>query len=243
MLIAVCMVITVDILLLFASGQMAGICPGWMRILLGALTDSVLTTISLLLVPGFCNHMLWRICVLIITAFVTYGFRKPLFRVAILFTLLQLSLGNLTGSGKEMLSAILGAAGIALACTLTKSRSRLVDVYLNYRGKTLQFAALRDTGNELRDPLTGERVLVVSESVARELTGLPVAALADPVNSITMLPGLRLIPYQTVGNGGFLLALRITDAKVGNRKGSVIVAFSPGKLGRNYQGLTGGTAG
>ena len=203
----------------------------------------MLTGLGLLISPDFCSHIIWRICVLTTTALATFGFRKPFLRVALLYLLLSLSLGNLSGNGKEILSAILGAVGIALACMLAKSHRRLVDVSLHYRGKTLKFTALRDTGNELRDPVSGESVLVVSESVARELTGLPTAALADPVNSITRLPGLRLIPYQTVGNTGFLLALRIAEAKIGTQQGSVVVAFSPQNLGRNYQGLTGGTLG
>ena len=104
----------------------------------------------------------------------------------------------------------------------------------------MHFTALLDTGNELRDPVTGEGILVVSQSIARQLTGIPPAALTNPVESITMLPGLRLIPYKTVGNSGFLLAMRIADARIGSREGSVVVAFSPQNLGRNYQGLTGG---
>lgn len=243
MLIAVCMVMMVDILLLSACCQMIGIHPVWFRILTGALIDGVLMGLSLVWSLSFSNHILWRVCMLTVTALVTFGFRNSAFRVTLLFLMLHLSLGNLTGTGNAMLSTVLGATGIALACTLVKKRSCFVEVSLGYQGRTLHFTALRDTGNELRDPMTGEGVLVVSESIARQLTGLSGEALADPVQSITLLPGLRLIPYQTVGNTGFLLAMRITDAKIGNRQGSVIVAFSPQNLGRNYQGLTGGMLG
>lgn len=243
MLIAVCMVIVVDILLLSVSGQMLGLRPGWIRILLGALAGSVIAVSGLIPALGFCSHILWRICGLVISVLLTFGFHGPIIQAILLFLLLHLSLGNLTGSGNEMTSSLLGAAGIALVCTLVKKRGQLVDVSLTYRGKTLHFTALRDTGNELRDPVTGEGVLVVSETIARTLTGLPGEALADPVQSIALLPGLRLIPYKTVGNAGFLLAMRIADARIGDRKGSVIVAFSPHNLGRNYQGLTGGMLG
>ncbi len=185
----------------------------------------------------FQNHILWRICMLSVTAIVTFGFR---FYGWLLFLLLQLSLGNLTGTANSMLSTILGAMGIVLACALVKNRSRLVEVSLNYRGKNLRFTALYDTGNELRDPVTGEEVLVVSNTIASELTGLSKEALAHPVESIPLISGLRLIPYQTVDNTGFLLAMRIPEAKIGKRQGSVVVAFSPRNLGRNYQALTGG---
>ena len=193
--------------------------------------------LSLVLHLPFQNHILWRICMLSVTAMVTFGFR---FYGWLLFLLLHLSLGNLTGTANSILSTILGAVGIVLACTLVKNRKRLVEVSLNYQGKTLRFTALYDTGNELRDPVTGEGVLVLSDTIAGELTDLPKEAFAHPVESIALLPGLRLIPYQTVGNAGFLLAMRIPEAKIGNRQGSVVVAFSPRHFGRNYQALTGG---
>ena len=188
----------------------------------------------------FHSHILWRICMLMVTALITCGFHRPALWASLLFLLLHLSLGNLTGTGNAMLSTILGAIGIALACALVKNRSSLVEVSLSYQGKTLQFTALHDTGNELRDPVSGEGVLVVNQTIARKLTGLSEDALSHPVENITLLPGLRLIPYRTVGNTGFLLAIQIPEAKIGNRKGSVIVAFSPQNLGRNYEALTGG---
>ena len=237
------MVVIVDILLLLASGQMVGDHPGSLRILIGALTSGLLTGLCMVLDLPFHSHILWRVCMLTVTALMTFGFHRSSFLASLLFLLLHLSLGNVSGTDNFMLSTILGAIGIALACTLVKKRSQLVAVSLTYHGRTLKFTALRDTGNELRDPVTGKGVLVVSEAIARELTGLPHEALAYPVDNIALLPGLRLIPYQTVGNTGFLLAMRIADARIGNQQGSVIVAFSPQNLGRNYQALTGGILG
>ena len=240
MWIAVCMVMVVDILLLSATCQMVGIQPGRYRILTGALTDGLIMGICMIFWAPFSGHILWRVFMLTATALVVFGFRRSAFCASLLFLLLHLSLGNLTGTGNTMLSTILGASGIALACVLVKNRSRLVNVSLSHQGETLKFTALYDTGNELRDPVTGEGVLVVSQSIAQKLTGLSEEALAHPVESIVLLPGLRLVPYQTVGNTGLLLAMRIPEARIGHRQGSVIVAFSPQNLGRNYQGLTGG---
>ena len=101
--------------------------------------------------------------------------------------------------------------------------------------------ALRDTGNCLIDPITGGSVLVIGAQAAEKLTGLTAGQLKDPLRTMGQLPGLRLIPYKTIGNTGFLLALKIPEAKIGNRQGSTIVAFSPLILGTNYQALTGGT--
>ena len=76
--------------------------------------------------------------------------------------------------------------------------------------------------------------------VAQMLTGLTLTALQDPVGSIGTIPGLRLIPYQTVGNTGMMLAINISNAKIGNRRGNTLVAFSPQIFNGHYQALTGG---
>jgi len=118
-------------------------------------------------------------------------------------------------------------------------------VELSYGDKRVQLTALRDTGNTLRDPVTGRQVLVVDASTAGKLTGLSVQQLKKPVESVTALPGLRLIPYRAVGQaGGLLLALKIPQAKIGSWQGSALVAFAPEGLGSDgtYQALTGGAA-
>ena len=105
--------------------------------------------------------------------------------------------------------------------------------------------ALRDTGNTLRDPITGGEVLVIGADAAGELTGLTQAQLRNPIDSLGTIPGLRLIPYHSIGNeGGFLLALKLQNVKIGSWKGSSLVAFAPEGLNLEgtYQALTGGVA-
>ena len=116
---------------------------------------------------------------------------------------------------------------------------------LRYGGKTASFTALRDTGNTLRDPITGEPVLVVSGEIGQTLTGLTQKQLSSPLETISSrpLPGLRLIPYHAVGNkGGLMLAMRFPGAMVGKKEQTVLAAFAAEGLGQNgmYQALTGG---
>ena len=105
--------------------------------------------------------------------------------------------------------------------------------------------ALCDTGNQLRDPVTGEHVLVVGAQVAGELLGLTARQLANPADTLmtAKIQGLRLIPYTTVGRSrGLLLAVRMKDIRVDGRRTDALVAFAPEGLGENggYQALTGG---
>ena len=115
-------------------------------------------------------------------------------------------------------------------------------VELSYGDKHIRITALQDTGNTLRDPITGRQVLVVGADVAQQLTGLSPGQLRTPIESIGVLPGLRLIPYRSVGSKSFLLAIHLPKVKIGAWQGSTLVAFAPDCLSPEgaYQALTGG---
>ena len=124
------------------------------------------------------------------------------------------------------------------------------EIRVRLRGREAAFSALRDTGNCLRDPISGEPVLVGEGSLLRELLPdlFPRAPdLRDPgavLESLRPLaPGLRprLIPYHTVGGGGMLLALRPEDVEIDGRSERMLLAFSPEPLGDGgCRGLLGG---
>lgn len=143
--------------------------------------------------------------------------------------------------------AISGAVGIFFLCVkLVKQNqngSDLLPVELHYNSEKVCIWALRDTGNSLKDPISGNPVLVVGPKVASKLFGLTQKQLENPVESLTDLPGFRLIPYHTIGQeSGLLLGMRLQNIKIGNWQGSSIVAFAPCGLGerQTYQALTGG---
>ena len=137
---------------------------------------------------------------------------------------------------------------LALACMGgNKLGQRLLEVELVRNGRKVHLLALADTGNGLRDPITGEQVLIIGPEAAQALTGLTKKQLADPVGTLAErpIPCLRLIPYRVVGHGGMLLALNVEQARIGQYRGSVLVAFAPEELeasGR-YQALAGGMSG
>ncbi len=111
--------------------------------------------------------------------------------------------------------------------------------------------ALVDTGNLLRDPLTGDPVLIAEgRAVARlfprdcvpteqELCH-PAAAL-ERLSQRWTSTRLRLVPYRAVGTErGLLLAVRVDEMEVdGVSRGSRLVAVTPGRLGAAYHGLIG----
>ena len=228
--------LVVNLLLLTASGKMVQGAMACLRVFLAACLGALLTGITVL--PGL-GHWLWRLGILLVTGIAAFGFRTRGWGSILLFVLLHLSLGGVAEESVTP-SMLLGSAGIGLACLILGKRQRLIPVELTYGGKTLQLTALRDTGNTLHDPVTGKSVLVVGADAAWQLTGLTDGQLRDPLTTIETVPGLRLIPYQSVGNSGFLLAVCIPKAKIGGRQGSAIVALSPQVFGSHYQALTGG---
>ena len=225
----------IDGLLLVAAGSLCGCRARLGRMMLAATVGGLYT--YLCLQPGlyFLGNLLLRIACLAIMAMVAYGISLRALRASAVFVFLNIALGG-------------SVLAICLLCCMkfnsVNERQTFVPVELTYGSKHLCITALRDTGNTLRDPLTGQRVLVIGGDVAGELTGLTKDQLKSPLDSMGAISGLRLIPYHTVdSNTGFLLAMKFHNAKIGSWRGSAVVAFAPEVLNREgtYQALTGGT--
>ena len=153
------------------------------------------------------------------------------------------------GSVGSVLLAACAIAGLYVwGFTGGGSGQELIPVELNYLDRHWKLTALRDTGNTLRDPITGEQVLVAGADMGLKLLGLSSGQLSTPVETLAagLAPGMRLIPYRTIGQGNALmLALRLNDVKVGSWRGSALVAFAPEcfENSGSYQILVGGAMG
>ena len=118
--------------------------------------------------------------------------------------------------------------------------------------RTVPLTALLDTGNTLKDPLTGESVLGVDRSIAAQLlpdAGLSTASLADPAGLFASLSEqypfcrFRLIPYRAVGTvSGLLLAVRCEVSGKSGKPELKLVAFSPTPVSQTgeFDALIGG---
>lgn len=239
----------VDFLLILGTNRLCGYPLGVRRASLSALLGGIYAGACVLPGFSFLGNFLWRTVSLGLMSCIAFGFTKSALRRGVVFTLLSMAMGGvaLFMNSRGFWSVAISAIGVCLLC-LVGFRSKLgaqsfVPVELTYGGKKICLTALQDTGNTLRDPVTGSDVLVVGADVAQKLTGLTRSQLRSPVEFLDAIPGLRLIPYRTVGQGGgFLLALKFNDVKIGNRKGNTLVAFAPEGLHPEgaYQALTGG---
>lgn len=198
----------------------------------------------------FLNHGLWQTVFLGLLIWLAFGWSWAGLRRGLVFVLLSMTLGGLaTGTGVTDYLGILVCASILwLLCRVGFSGNRqatdLVDVELNWQGRRLSLTALRDTGNTLRDPISGEQVLICGADVGEELTGIPQSLFADPTQLALSgkLPGMRLLSYRTVGlQGSVLPAVRLRGCRVDGVVADPLVAFAPEVIGcGEYRMLTGG---
>ena len=200
---------------------------------------------------AFLGNLHWRLVSLGGMAGIAFGWNRSTLKRCGVFVLLSMALGGvaLAMGRSNFMGLVFSAGGMWLLCRVAfgerVGQREYVPVQLSYGGNTASLIALRDSGNTLRDPITGEPVLVIDGSIAQKLTGLTWEQLRKPMDTLSYapLPGLRLVPYQAVGQeNGMLLAMRFENVKIGSRCQRAIVAFAPEGLGREqmYQGLTGG---
>ena len=238
----------VDVLLLLAANRLSGYPAKLWRLLCAGLLGGGYRVWCVL--PGFrfLGSFWWHIVFLGVTGVVAYGLFLNAIRRTAIFAFLSLALsGVMTGIGRGGVIEWISAIFMILLLSFFGFRSRVgvssfLPVELFYGDRHLQITALQDTGNTLRDPITGRQVLVVGADVAEKLLGLTPAQLQTPIESIGVLPGLRLIPYRTVGGSSFLLAIHLPKVKIGQWRGGTLVAFAPNCLSPEgaYQALTGG---
>ena len=241
--------VLIDGLLLVAAGRLYGFQARLGRMVLAVGMGGLYT--YLCLQPGlyFLGNLLLRIICLAIMAIVAYGISPRVLRVSAVFAFLNVAFGGslLAISGGGTVRTLCTAGMVCVLCCVKfytdNNQVDYVPVELTYGGKHMCITALHDTGNTLRDPITGQWVLVIGGDVACELTGLTKDQLKSPLDSLDAICGLRLIPYHTVdSNNGFLLGMKLHNARIGSWRGSAVVAFAPEVLNREgtYQALTGG---
>ena len=241
----------VDFLLLLGTNRLAGYPASYGSAAMAAVLGAAYSGACLLPGMSFLGGTFWRFVFLCLMAFVAFGCNRSAMQRGAVFVLLSMALGGIAvGFGKGSFWILIASAlGLWLLCRVSfrgsLGQQEYVPVDLSWGGRKISLIALRDTGNTLRDPLTGEQVLVAGADVGTELLGLSDHQLRHPVETLAsgVLPGMRLIPYRAVGQpGGMLLAVRFENARIGSTYGNPLVAFAPEVIakGQVYRMLTGG---
>ena len=264
----------VDYLLLVVSGNLTAVTIRRKRILFSGMLGGIYGAMCLLPGWGFLCGLFWRLVVAAVLCLVAFGPGRLLLRQVVVLFLLTAAFSGVVILLTELFSAqpsfvggnvyypvgtgtlILTAGGAYGVITWALGRLQhhggdIVPVSIYVEGKTVAFTALRDTGNTLRDPVTGAGVLVADKQILKKLLPkLDDLDISHPQQCLEKIhaayPQLspRLIPYKTVGVAhGMLVAVRPQEVKISGRKENLLVAFSavPISDGGGYQALVGGT--
>ncbi len=123
----------------------------------------------------------------------------------------------------------------------TTARS-FAKIKLRHLGKTVELKALIDTGNMLRDPLSGKKVLIAEAQKLTPLFEFDLKGIS-PVEPDGLPKGFRLIPFSSIGKESGLLAAFVPDViEVENsEQKDIITAVFDGTLSHSgdYDALIG----
>ena len=196
-------------------------------------------------VPGM-TFFAQPLCAMVIQAFslgIAFGIRKSQGPKYILFLLLYFGVTQLSKGALWPSFAAGAAICLVLAFGPNGQDPGISRVTVSWGERTLSVNALYDTGNTLRDPISGRKVMILGADAANQLLGLDVKALSDPMQTLLARPQdrLRLIPYHSVGGRGLLLAIRPDRVEVDGNRVDTMVAFSPERIGdHRFEALLGG---
>ena len=242
----------VDFLLILGTNRLCGFPPGWGRTALAAALGAIYAGVCVLPGFSFLSGTLWRIVFLALMGAIAFGFSMGSVRRGILFIFMSMALGGIAlglGSG-GFWAVVMAAIGVALLCLIgfqgRVSDNRFVPIFVKHGGKSVTMTALVDTGNTLRDPISGAPVVVADAQAGETLLSLTKEQLQHPVETMAQVTGLRLIPYHAVGQpAGMLIGIKAERVEINGKRTDCMVAFAPQSIGagRDYQALTGGLMG
>ena len=263
-----------DYLLLLAAAQLSGRTLHRLRLLVCAAGGGAYAVLTFLPGCGFLRTPLCQLAVGSIIALCAYGGRG---RPALLFLLLSgglagfvLALGLWAGSPTGLLGRVYrgevswpllrGAAlGFYVLLRLLLGQGarhgggELLKITISVCGRKQTVTALHDTGNTLRDPVSGRPALVLERNAAEELWPPEVAAvLASPLPPEEKMARLHrqgaavtfsLLPFRSVGTpAGLLLAARSDYIEINGRRyprTPVALSEHPVSDGGGYHALWG----
>lgn len=267
--------VVVNYLLLRGSAALGGCAVKALRLAAAAGVGGLYAVLTVLPVPSFVRSSAAQGLCAGLMLLLAFGFRKNTLKQGLFFFALSFAFGGavlllihavepdciiLGGHAYYALSmpALMLVAGVCygIAAFVLKNCGAhtggdILPVTLLLEGRSLALRALRDTGNTLTDPVSGQQVLVVEAERLLELFprgDVGDALFRDPAAAMETLSYLyptcrfRLVSYRAVGvETGLLLAVRCRG-KIGKSVQPMLAAFSPSKLScdETFNALWGG---
>lgn len=244
----------IDYLLCLSAARVCGVYLRRWRYLLASVLGAAYSVAVFLPGCAFLQSPAIKLAAGILMGLVAYGCEKLLLRCILVFLCVSAAFGGTVwaismAAGVTMLPvsfrvlvfsfALCYAALRIVFDRRAKNAGRAkLDVEMSLAGGHARFFALRDTGNELFDPITGAGVMTVSCDIMS--TALPAVKdlfTQDAVYIIQNLPQelagrFRLIPYNSLGGSGLMPVFRPDELMIdGIAVTDVLVAVSPKPIG------------
>ena len=242
-----------DYLLLLAAGRICALPLDRRRLGLGALWGGAYSLLALRW-PAFFGMATIRLLAGAVSVCLAYGTGRRALRALIVFYAASAALAG----GVYALSALRERGGplpvrlrtLLLAFALgwfaldrvfrhrgRRAERRVVELSVSLNGRTVRLRALEDSGNELIDPVSGKRVVIVEVAALSALFDDPAPLLlSDLAAALEALRAqgavCRLLPCRSVTDGaGLLLCFAPARAEIdGNARADLLVAVSPHTL-------------
>lgn len=229
-----------DFMLLLAADRFCAAAVSWKRLLAAALVGALYSVMYVLL-GDMLAGVLMKIAFGAIMLLIAFGGRRDLLRCAAVFIVCAAAFAGIVlavslccgGFGTKQMIFSFAAAYALMGGILRFSAPRggTVKVTLRHKGRRLAFTALRDTGNSLRDPISGAAVIIAGEETLLPLLednvraaliqsrGQQAEKRLERLWAVELGHGFRLLPYSALGvENGLLLAFRVDFASVDGRE-------------------------
>lgn len=207
------------------------------------------SAITVMTVFGFktVRDYFWRMFVFFS---VSYSFAGSMLAVSTLFSVSDIVVANSAFYCNISPLMLLGATTVfyllirlyIFISRRNRPTKAFVSLKFTYSGASANVKGFIDTGNSLRDSISGAPVIVISKALAESLLGKQTVTSAISFDFDTVkLSGFRLIPFSAVGKSGVLTAFKPEEVFIDGQKYSdnVYIAISPTPLCFDAQALVG----
>jgi len=229
-----------DFMLLLATDRFCAAAVSWKRLLAAAVTGALYSLLYVLLGEVFAA-VLMKIAFGALMLLIAFGGRQDLLRCGAVFVVCSAAFAGIVlavslccgGFGTKQMIFSFAAAYALMGGVLRFSAPRggTVRVTLWHKGRSVTLTALRDTGNSLRDPVSGAAAVITAEDkllplldanvrvVLEKSRGQAAEKRLEQLWEAGLGHGFRLLPYSALGvENGLLLAFRVDRATVGGRE-------------------------
>ncbi len=254
--------ILTDYLLCLAAARLCSLRLKRGRLLLASLLGAAFAAASLFPALGFLASPWAKLLAGAAMGLAAFGAEaRPLRCILVMFAVsatfggLVYALSLLSGevpvlSLRTLTAAFFLCYGLLRLLSRFRSRwdgGRKAAVRLRFSGREADFCALIDSGNSIRDPGTGESVLVASPAALRPVFAeytvlLEELAPVELLEAAALIPAfsgrLRLIPFRSLGGSGLLPVFRPERLWVdGAEVDGMLVAVSRQVRGNGYEAI------